>query len=215
MRFFLAITVFLFVAMPVHAFIIINEVAWMGSPIDEVEPKQWWRYEWLELYNQSDNSISLNGWSIELSRDEIDYVIPLLGFILPNEYYLIVSSDKISNYDLNYSNLSGKFRNSGQLVQLKNSAGIVVDPIDAKEGWHSGDNDAKLTMSKREDGTWGESVDPGGTPRVKNAILKIEETKKDLPEVPIDTSIFIPALATAFFSPGLVFFLRRRLSSKA
>lgn len=201
----------LLIALPVNASVIINEVAWMGTPIDGVSPKQWWRYEWLELYNQSETNVSLNGWSIELNED---YVIPLSGLILPNEYYLIVSSDKISNYDLNYSNLAGKFNNSGQLVQLKNSSNIIVDTIDAREGWFSGDNDAKLTMSKKEDGAWGESMNPGGTPKAKNIILKIEEPKKDLFKAPIDTSVFIPALTTAFISLGFILLFRRRLSNK-
>ena len=31
--------------------VIINEIAWMGVPVDGVDERQWWRYEFLELFN--------------------------------------------------------------------------------------------------------------------------------------------------------------------
>ena len=206
---------FLVIASPAYASVVLNEIAWMGTPVNEVEPKQWWRYEWLELHNSSQDSVSLNGWSVELLFDEVDFTIPLTGAIPSQGYFLIVSSDKISNYDLNYANLAGKFRNSGQLVQLKNSAGVIVDSIDAGEGWPSGDNEAKLTMARKEDGTWAESKDPGGTPKAANTFLEKNPPKKDLVEVPMDISLVAPALITAFVSLGAVFLLRRRLGHKA
>lgn len=206
---------FLMIATPVHASVLLNEIAWMGTPVDEVKPNQWWRYEWLELYNSSQDSVSLNGWSIDLLRKEVDFTIPLKGVISSQGYFLIVSSDKISNYDINYANLAGKLQNSGQLVQLKNGAGIIVDSIDAREGWFTGDNEAKLTMARKEDGTWGESRDPGGTPKAKNTLLEKSPPKKDPVEVPLDASLFVPAFLTAFISLGAVFLLRRRLGHKA
>jgi len=27
--------------------VVINEIAWMGSPVEGVDVKQWWRYEWI------------------------------------------------------------------------------------------------------------------------------------------------------------------------
>jgi len=27
--------------------VIINEIAWMGTPVEGVDEKQWWRYEWV------------------------------------------------------------------------------------------------------------------------------------------------------------------------
>jgi len=27
--------------------VVINEIAWMGVPIEGVDQRQWWRYEWI------------------------------------------------------------------------------------------------------------------------------------------------------------------------
>ena len=50
----------LFLAIPsfVSAQVVINEIAWMGTPVEGVDTKQYWRYEWVELYN------STNEWVV-------------------------------------------------------------------------------------------------------------------------------------------------------
>ena len=42
----------------VAAQVVINEIAWMGTPVEGVDTKQYWRYEWVELYN------STNEWVV-------------------------------------------------------------------------------------------------------------------------------------------------------
>ncbi|MDP4008907.1 MAG: hypothetical protein Q8P71_00555, partial [bacterium] len=61
-----ALVLFLFLFLPssVFASIIINEIAWMGTPVQGVDPAQWWRYEWIELYNTGEKEVSLQQWSI-------------------------------------------------------------------------------------------------------------------------------------------------------
>ena len=168
--------------------VVINEVAWMGSPIDDVEPKQWWRYEWLELYNASDASVVLDGWTVELSREKLDFRIPLQGTIEANSYFLIGASDKIPNLDLNYKNLGAKFFNGGQKVVLKNSLGEIIDEVDARSGWPAGDNKTKQTMERKaivgtvpttQEG-WQTSKDSGGTPKAPNSAgIKLSLTKDE------------------------------------
>ena len=126
--------------------IVINEIAWMGSMVEGVDPKQNWRYEWLELYNNADTVGMLDGWMLELYRDKLDFRISLQGTIEAKGYFLIGASDKIQGLDLNYKNLGGKFNNSGQRVLLKNSAGEIVDEVDATKGWPAGDK----TPAKRD-----------------------------------------------------------------
>ena len=72
-------------------------------------------YEWVELYNPSQESISINGWILQAS----DLQIPLSGVLGPGEYCRVGSSSKIPNLDVNYANLIGKFANTGQKVLLK------------------------------------------------------------------------------------------------
>ncbi len=130
--------------------IVINEIAWMGTPVQGVAENQWWRYEWLELFNTTDVPVSLNGWFIELRRESLDFTIHLAGGIPAKGYFLVVSSGKISQSNTNYANLGGKFFNGGQQVLLKDAQVIVQDEIDAKEGWPAGDNETKQTMERTD-----------------------------------------------------------------
>ncbi|MCH8986921.1 lamin tail domain-containing protein [Patescibacteria group bacterium] len=159
--------------------VLINEIAWMGTPIEGVDEKQWWRYEWLELYNPTTESTSVNGWTLQTS----DFQIPLWGTIHAQEYFLVGASSKIPNLDINYANLTGKFANAGQKVLLKDAAGTIVDEVDARDGWQAGDNTEKLTMEKRISGEWASSLTVGGTPRAANTEAKQKSTEEG--ELPI------------------------------
>ena len=212
--------------------IYINEIAWMGAPVAEVDAKQEWRYEWLELKNIEESSVTLDGWNIELYRqDDLYFTIPLFGSILANGYFLIGASDKILNVDVNYANLSGKLVNSGARVVLKNNAGEVMDEVDAKEGWQAGDNASKRTMERKagsDPALWHTSVNVGGTPKSENSKglkelvsgLSFFATKKDL-NGSFQNSLNIfngTTLVAVLLSLGLsllILLLRRFLLSRA
>lgn len=203
------------VFVPVFAFaqgIVINEIAWMGTPVEGVESKQWWRYEWIELYNTSEEQVSLEGWTIELSRENLDWTISLNGTVDPKEYFLVVSSEKIPNFDVNYSNLGGKFANSGQVVVLRDARGDVQEEIDARQGWFGGDNEDKYTMERWKpleaenfSGNWGTSLSSGGTPKTHNSIFGKEsiDIQKMIPQSGFTTAgqrSFQSSLANILFS---------------
>jgi len=166
-----------------NATVVINEIAWMGSSVNGVDANQYWRYEWLELYNTKDISFKLEGWNIELYRgDKLYFMIPLAGTIFQDGYFLIAASGKIPNADVNYANLGGKLVNSGMRVTLKNSIGEVVDEVDVREGWPAGDNETKRTMERKkgsDPSLWQTSAAKGGTPKSQNS----EGLKKPTPEV--------------------------------
>jgi len=167
--------------------VIINEIAWMGTPVEGVDEKQWWRYEWVELYNPTNESVSVNGWTLQAS----DFRISLWGIIDAQEYFLIGASSKIPNIDINYGNLSGKFANSGQLVVLKDATGTIVDEVNGEQGWQAGDNAEKLTMEKRNSGEWATSLQVGGTPKTVNTEAKQKSAeKKDLPIAQHSQNVF-------------------------
>ena len=168
--------------------VVINEIAWMGTKIENVESKNWWRYEWLELYNNTDQSISLEGWRVELSRTETDWTLNLKGLVGPESYYLIVSSDKISaDYDLSYKNLGGKFNNAGQKIVLRNAEGSVIDSLDchASAKWFAGNNSTKQTMERKNSllsgsdaNNWQTSQNSGGTPKAPNSLIAGEKIQQ-------------------------------------
>ena len=153
--------------------VVINEIAWMGSSVDEVNANQHWRYEWLELQSTVERSTMLDGWSVELYRqDELYFHIPLQGIISPNGYFLVGASDKIVNLDINYANLGGKFLNTGMRVTLKDGFGNVIDEVGAQNGWPAGDNTTKRTMERiagSDPAMWQTSAKVGGTPKAKNS----------------------------------------------
>lgn len=158
--------------------VVINEIAWMGTEVNEIDPGQWWRYEWLEFYNNTNQLISLDGWKIELYRTALDWSLELKGNISVQSYFLVAASDKIPNYDFNYSNLGGKLNNNGQKIILRNAAGIIIDEINCSSGWFAGDNSTKQTMERKnpqfegsEPNNWQTSQNAGGTPKAKNSIV--------------------------------------------
>ena len=195
------ILVFLFLAMgfPAVAFaqqmssVVINEIAWMGSSVEGVDVNQHWRYEWLELYNAKDEPFKLDGWNVELYREEeLYFEIPLQVIITGSGYFLVGASDKILRVDTNYANLGGKFVNSGMKVVVKDNLGNVVDEVDARDGWPAGENESKRTMERIagfNPAMWQTSLASGGTPKAKNStgffiqkkpLDKLGVNKKDL-----------------------------------
>lgn len=179
MKHFVSVLVLFLLPSVAFGQVVINEIAWMGSSVDGVDSRNWWRYEWVELYNTTEASISLEGWVIELAREKLDFRIPLKGTIEPKGYFLIAASDKIVNFDLNYSNLAGKFVNSGQKIVLKDASGKVMEEIDARQRWFAGDNKEKLSMARKDPAisgndpaNWANSLNPDGTPKAPNNFSK-------------------------------------------
>ncbi|MBI2453002.1 MAG: lamin tail domain-containing protein [Parcubacteria group bacterium] len=204
--------------------VVINEIAWMGSPVDGVAENQWWRYEWLELFNARDVSVLLDGWSIELRRENLDFAIPLAGGIPAKGYFLVVSSGKIPLAHINYANLGGKFFNGGQRLLLKNSSGVVQDEIDARTGWFAGDNESKQTMERidplkesSDPQNWHTSELAGGSPGRENSKVQDIVKEKTGPFAePVSTQLpfhFVLAAAVALAAVPAVIWLKRRHAS--
>ncbi len=168
--------------------VVINEIAWMGSKVADIDSKNWWRYEWLELYNPGSEKIILDGWKIEFWRNELDFSIMLKGSIGASGYYLIASSDKIPGYDLNYANLGGKMNNNGEDLSLINDSGQRVDEVTAfsGSGWFAGDNALKNTMERvsvLESGSlpqnWKSSSLEGGTPQSSHLFYRADNEEPE------------------------------------
>lgn len=106
---FLLTSVFLFIFVsPVQAKVLINEV--YPNPISGES-------EWVELFNDSTISASLDGWVLEdkLSSSKVIYSFNDIS-LLSNQYYL--------------ASISGQLNNNGDGVILKNNLGEVIDQMD-------------------------------------------------------------------------------------
>jgi PKD repeat protein len=177
------------------AFVMINEIAWMGSlPLSGETATQAANNEWIELYNSGATDVSLDGWVLEAEDGQPS--IALSGSIGAGAYFLLERSDDETvpgtAADLIYT---GALGNNGEKLKLKDTGGVVVDTVDATSppaggGWPAGDNTTKETM-QRADPSAGGWTTGTGTPRAAN--LSTDSDKKiDAPGASIDT----PGVAT-------------------
>lgn len=140
--------------------VVINEISWMGSAANA-------NAEWMELKNSSNAEIDLSGWTLNAADGQPK--INLSGMIPAGGYFLLerTSDDSVPGVaaDLIYT---GALGNSGEVLELKDNAGSLIDKIDAAAGWPAGDNTTKQTMERKDDGSWQSSVNSGGTPKAAN-----------------------------------------------
>lgn len=116
---------------PSQASIVINEIMYNPASINRDE-------EYLELYNPDSEIVNLSGWSIQKG---INFYFPV-GTSIPAEGYIIVSPSP-AFFQLADSELkvvgpwSGHLSNDGELIELRNANGIVVDGLmyGDEQGW--------------------------------------------------------------------------------
>ena len=111
--------------------VVINEIAWSGTPTDH-------RHEWIELFNASEQTVSLTNWRL-ISSDgcpdtELEGEIPPLGF------YLLARDDAEASptvkVDLVYR---GALNDGGETLYLLDNEENVVDSAnDRGDRWPAG-----------------------------------------------------------------------------
>ncbi len=150
--------------------IVINEVAWMGTAANAAD-------EWLELRNNTDQPISLTGWTLK-SNDGAPH-IALAGTISANGYFLLERTDDntVSGIAADFI-YTGGLSNSGETLTLRDPAGTIIDTANNGGGpWPAGDNTTKSTMERIDptmpdadsnwatnDGITRNGTDAGGNP---------------------------------------------------
>jgi len=157
--------------------VVINEIAWMGTVVS-------YNDEWIELYNNGDTAINLDGWT--LKADDGAPEINLSGTIHGKGFFLLERTDDETlpgvSADLIYK---GALGNDGENLKLYNGSGGLIDQIICVDVWPAGDNATKQTM-ERISSNWQNSQDAGGTPKKENYEKKIEEIKLIEPEKPTE-----------------------------
>ena len=94
--------------------------------------------EWKELYNQTPQRVDLSGFSIFASGKKL---VSLVGSIDPKSFYLIErgSDDVISDLKANLtSKWSKTLSNKGEILELKDETGKVVDSVNCQSKWCAG-----------------------------------------------------------------------------
>jgi hypothetical protein len=149
------------VAVPTRDSIIINEVAWMGSPASYAD-------EWIELKNISAEPVDLAGWQLQNAKLKIKVFFEP-AVIAAGGLYLLERTDDESapeaSADLFYT---GSLANSGEGLFLFDSRCGLRDKVEIASEWPAGDNVSKITMERTVNFRWISSKEPGGTPKGEN-----------------------------------------------
>ncbi len=160
--------------------VVINEIAWMGTEVERVESKNWWRYEWLELYNTTNWGIDISGWKIEnASAKNKPLEIPT-GEIPPKGLFLICKKE-IKNCDfVTWAlSLNNDYKENGKLI-LRDTLNNLIDQTLEPENkeWPAGSYKTWQTMERKNpqlegsnSDNWQTSRNEGGTPRAKNSLV--------------------------------------------
>jgi hypothetical protein len=154
--------------------VVINEINWSGTSVS-------YNDEWIELYNNTENQIILDGWSLEIGTSSSK--INLKGEIPAKNYYLMEMTDDNTvpavMADFIYT---GSLKNGGDIIKLYDSSENLIDYLDCSLGWFAGDNKTKQTMERisfdlptNDSSNW-QMGQVNGTPKSEN------NKKADLPE---------------------------------
>jgi len=142
--------------------IYLNEIAWMGD-------KNKTSNEWIELYNNKNESVVLDNWILKIDDTEIKLkgTIPGLGFYL-------ISRDKTQPANLFFNKA---LKNTGNYLKLIDDNKNIIDEANWTKGWPAGDNQTKQTMERKNDyssgnnkTSWQTSEQTLGTPNQKNSL---------------------------------------------
>jgi len=183
--------ILLFIFQIAKANVLINEVCWMGDNISSSN-------EWIELYNNSDKDINIDNWQIKISDKKtvnLEGIIPSQGFYILSR----TQGNLIYNKALN---------NNGEKIELIDANNNIVDSIDFSKGWIYGDNKTKQTMERIKNG-WQTSLNPGGTIKQQNSIIKKQQTEVvNKKEYKNYTLLF--SLVSSLFLGGITLFVKNQ-----
>jgi hypothetical protein len=149
-----------------NAAVVINEVAWMGGFASASD-------EWLELYNDGADSISLAGW--KLAAEDGAPLISLSGSIPAGGFYIMERTDDDSAPGVTADKIyTGDLANVGETLKLLDSDMVIVDTVIGGSNWEAigGNNTTKdtpqrqLDLSAQAGATWLTGIP---TPKAMNA----------------------------------------------
>lgn len=156
--------------------VLINEIAWMGSPARDGESAtQAAGNEWIELKNVSGAAVNLSGWRLMESDEKISVLFSEGDSTAAGSLYLLERTDDDAVPGVAADKIySGALSNAGAWLKLFNARCEVVDEVNASAGWSAfgGNNETKQTLERDLSGmSWHTSANAGGTPKKENSEL--------------------------------------------
>jgi len=128
--------------------VILNEVAWMGSPHSSND-------EWIELKNLTDQNINLSQWQIISKTSNIKIIFPSNAVLPAHGFYLLERTDDTSApYTIADLIYTGSLNNTNDGLRLFNNQCLLADEVIANSDWPAGDASSKRSMERGNDLTW-------------------------------------------------------------
>ena len=138
--------------------VVINEIAWSGTKASSND-------EWIELFNNSDQSIDLSRWRLKLGEKEINFLpeTDACGhkkFIIePYSYFLLERTDDnpVSDIDADWCGSFGHgLSDKGLKITLYDPSSNLIDEIGCYQeqgdcvSWYAGDKNNHLSMERND-----------------------------------------------------------------
>lgn len=170
--------------------VVFNEI--MADPVPAVGLPA---CEYLELYNRNTAAIDLYGWKLVLGKS-----VKTFGKIsVPAHGYLILckneSIPELSPFGKTYGFSSFSLTNSGELLQLVDSKGVLIDQVQYGKSWYRDagkENGGWSLEQKNPDNVcsgsenWAASTDKnGGTPGKQNSVYTPEVFYPELVDIQV------------------------------
>lgn len=116
--------------------------------------------EWMELYNISESSVDLSGWTLKsLTGSNPDPIIILSGVIQPFGYFLLERTNDSTISDISADQIyTGALSDGGEILELRDSAGNLQDKASNAGGWYAGDKISRSSMERINSKQSGDSV---------------------------------------------------------
>lgn len=159
--------------------------------------------EWIELYNETNSDVDLNGWKLIAQDDKPE--IFLSGTIPTRGFFILERTDDTTIPDISADIIyTGALNNQGEYLQLIDGQGNIIDEIDCTNGWPAGDNKTKQTMERMRN-NWQASESPSGTPKAINSLgiptSEVGETPSNAGEIAaIPQSPTLPQFSNDFIT---------------
>ncbi len=148
-----------------HAAVRLNEIAWSGTPSSSND-------EWMELFNESEETVSLENWTLTSTDGTPD--ILLNGEIEPQGFFLLERTDDTTVPGITANQIyTGALGNTGEELVLKDAEGNIVDQTPSGE-WPAGTSEPDRRSMIWGDNEWhtfdGEANEDGifGSPGEEN-----------------------------------------------
>lgn len=127
-------------------------------------------HEWIELYNDSSDTVSVKDWSL---TDGMNLNISLDGEIPAEAYVVLERSSDDSAPGAYFLIYTGSLVNTGATLVLKNQNGEIVDQVAGGENWQSigGDNVTKETAQYSQAGWVTDTPTPGALNRTGRTVV--------------------------------------------